>query len=233
MKTKFRTYATFQFMTFISMLSIAVSAVLAVYDGSARGQQVSDSSFWSEVLGNNLSFQSTSSLGFSSSVFMYVTIGLWLSSWIMGGMIMAAKQKNLFDNLFTYFFFIPLVSNIFALIAQFSLNSNEYADAKINKKEIIAQAEKELKDELKEEVKQIKMISKEIGPTAEILKPKTTKKKTVAKKPVAKKKATTKKAPVKKAVKKSVAKKTTTKKTTTKKTVAKKPVAKKKTTKKK
>lgn len=208
MKTKFRTYAAFQFMTFIAMVSLMVSALLTMYDGNASGKEIDSKVFWGESLSNGFTFHSTTTLAFASSIFLYITISLWLISWIIGGMIMAAKQKNLFDNLFTYFFFIPLVANIFALIAQFSLNSTEYSDAKINKKEIIKMAESELRQELKDEALQIKELRKELGPTGEI------------KKPVAKRKVTTKKVTVKKTtVKKPAAKKKAPakKKTTTKK----------------
>ena len=222
MKTKFRTYALFQFMTFIALLSLAIAAILAMYDGDQHKLSISSSSFWSTRLSANLKFESTTAIGTASSVFMYTTMGLWLSSWLMGGMIMAAKQKNLFDNLFTFFFFIPLISNMFALVAQFSLNSTEYADAKINKHEIIKQAERELRTELKDEAHQLEEIRKDLGNTSEIKTAKSVAKKTPAKK------ATVKKAPAKKPVaKKTPAKKATVKKTTTKKPAAKKAPVKK------
>lgn len=142
MKTKFRIYAVFQFMSFVALSSLLVATILLVYQGAKTSVTVEDAEFWKQSIKDTLIFTSSTTQGVMASFFMYATLVLWSFTWIVGWMLLSIKQRNLFDSLFLLFLMLPVVSNLFALFAQMSLKETDYTSASIDKKEIKEETKK-------------------------------------------------------------------------------------------
>lgn len=145
MKSKFRIYAIFQVLSFIALLLLMIVAILLTYK---QGQTGGDTTLIESII-STLTFEKQEIIGVTSSLFMYITLILWIITWITGGTILSIKNRNMYDSLFLLFIMIPLLSNIFVFMAQISLKTQDYTLAAIDKKAIIKETEKILKAEAK------------------------------------------------------------------------------------
>ena len=69
------------------------------------------------------------------------------------------KQRTLFDSLFLVFTMRPLLSNIFAVFAQFVEKEFGYAEVKIDKKAIVQEQTRLIKIEISKEKKRIMAVA--------------------------------------------------------------------------
>ena len=151
MKKKFRVYAFFQFSSFFALVVFALS-VLLVSIHSYEGIMTSDGQdhylSLNTLLGESFAGKLGGRMGALVSAFNYLTLIFWINSWVVGLMILRIKNRNLFDSIFLIFVFIPLLSNVLALAAQFTLKTYDYAEDNINKKIVEAEQKKIIEKEM-------------------------------------------------------------------------------------
>lgn len=147
MKTKFRNYAWFQFMSVIALLTLMATIVLLAYAGAHIDKKITDDGFWGNAIVDTIKFVRQEVIGTMASIFIYITMSLWIITWIFGWMIFRTKNRNLMDSLFLMFLMIPIISNMFALFAQLSLKTKDYTPSTIDKKKIKEETEKLIKKE--------------------------------------------------------------------------------------
>lgn len=135
-KSKFRLYAIFQSLSLIALSLLFAAFACLVYQHQSGSASLEDVAFWRHAIKETLTFQSAERLYIFASIFAYSTIVLWVITWIAGFLIVKIEGRNLFDSLFIMFVFIPIVSNLFAFIAQLSLKTSDYTSEKIDKQEL-------------------------------------------------------------------------------------------------
>lgn len=145
MRKKFRVYAFFQFSSFIALLIFAVSAILI----SLHAADNSDMSLQVALI-DSFAFGLDTTIGTLVSIFDYLTLMFWINAWVVGLMILAIKNRNLFDSIFLIFVFIPLLANILALAAQFTLKTYDYTEDTVNKKIVEAEQRKIIEKEMEQ-----------------------------------------------------------------------------------
>lgn len=150
MKKKFRVYAFFQFSSFFALLVFALS-VLLVSIHSYEGITSTEGDHYlslNTLLGQSFMGKLGGNMGALVSAFNYLTLIFWVNSWVVGLMILRIQNRNLFDSIFLIFVFIPLLSNVLALAAQFTLKTYDYAEDNINKKIVEAEQKKIIEKEM-------------------------------------------------------------------------------------
>ncbi|MCK5866996.1 MAG: hypothetical protein KAG14_01215 [Mycoplasmataceae bacterium] len=136
MTFKIKIYAIFQFLSFISLLTLGIGIGVLIYQGQIDHQTFTSKKLWTVGLERTMIFSRATATGILSSIFAYLGITLWLVTWIIGVLVLRDKERNLFDSIFLLFVMIPLLANLLALIAQLSSRVAEYTSSTIDKKEI-------------------------------------------------------------------------------------------------
>ncbi|WP_127943088.1 hypothetical protein [Mycoplasma sp. ATU-Cv-703] len=129
---KSKIYATFQFVTFISYFVMGMTFLLILtlpgelLVGGTTDISVSEMRYgWIELLKEIFTFRVSNPGGLTVSILVYLSFGLVLSSWVIGLQIVRTSERGLFDQLFLLFVFVPLLSNVLCLLAQFSSETLE------------------------------------------------------------------------------------------------------------
>ena len=135
MKLKVRAYALFQFVSFVAIMFLVVAFGLFV---AATLTQSKDLIIQDEIK-NIFTFQTDHAASQAGSVFIYIAMILLVFTWVIGWSIFSVKDRNFFDSMFLMFVCIPFISNLFALLAQLSLNVNKFTPSKLEKSEIEAE----------------------------------------------------------------------------------------------
>ena len=153
-------YALFQFTAFVALIFALIGMVIIGYmvflENVGTGKHISfTKEKLMEGLGSVLQFTSSSKLVFPASLLIYSSFGLFISSWYIGSRIFYCKNRTLFDSLFLVFMMIPVLANLFALIAQFVEKEFFIAEAKIDKDKIVEEQTKLIKLEISKEKKKI------------------------------------------------------------------------------
>lgn len=150
MKKKFRVYAFFQFSSFFALVVLAMSVLLVSMHSYAGIIARGGDTYFSlnTLLGNSFTGRLGGSLGMMVSVFNYLTLIFWINSLVVGLMILRIKDRNLFDSIFLIFVFIPILSNLLALAAQFTLKTYDYTEDNINKKAVAEEQKKIIEEEM-------------------------------------------------------------------------------------
>lgn len=231
LKFKVRIYALFQFVSLVALLFGVFAVMVSFIDTPFKGSTIA---FWKDRLKEILFFNQTGTYGALGSVLFWTALGMWLFTWVMGWTLFMVKDRNFYDQLFLLFVCIPIISNIFALFAQLSLNTHKFTNSKLAKEEIEQEKtkiinlfelkKKTLAKEVKGDKDEVVKVSAKIDSTPDIKMTATSAKidkhKNVTQ--VAEKKSTLVIEPkVKSEVKKAPVKKQVVKKATTKKPVAK------------
>lgn len=144
MKSKFRIYVLFQFMTFTALLLLCISAIVMMYEWNLTKISINVDISISNIISEILQFGRMQKVGILTSILFYFSFSLWISTWIIGLFILRFKKRNLHDSLFLLFVFLPLISNIIALIAQLSLKEQDYTSSFIDKVKIKEKVKKEI-----------------------------------------------------------------------------------------
>ena len=162
-ENKLKIYALFQFVSFIAIIFLLVSLVLSGYNvfiTHAHGHEIPFAlSKWFAGVGNVLAFEENTNLIFFSAFFIYSSFLLFVTSWIIGMKVFRLKKKTLFDSLFLVFMMLPILSNIFAIFAQFVKKEFYHSEVKIDKKAIIEEQTRVIKLEISKERKRINAIA--------------------------------------------------------------------------
>ena len=145
MTFKQKNLALFQFISFLAIIVFAVGTVVLGYEMMKNNL----AGFWElkpwlTSLGDALVFNSLSPNAVVAGIFFYSSLGLALISWIFGWNLFRMKERNLYDSLFLLFIMIPVLSNIFALIAQLNTKKILFTSTKIDKQKIIDEETKEI-----------------------------------------------------------------------------------------
>ena len=152
---KQKIYAMFQFISFVAVIFLLSSLVLSGYNvfiSHAHGHEIPFAlNKWVQGVGNVLTFSESTEITLFSAVFLYSSFLLFIVSWIMGMKIFHLSQKTLFDSLFLVFMMLPLLSNFFAIIAQFVEKEFFYGEVVVNKKKIIEEQTRLIKLEISKE----------------------------------------------------------------------------------
>ncbi len=155
LEDKQKNLALFQFISLIAVFVLFTGFMILGFTLMNSGQVNALKSLpnWLEAVGHSLIFSSlTPNAIFAGSLF-YISIILFLISWGFGWTMFSIKNRNLYDSLFLLFLMIPLLSNVFALIAQLNTKKSEYTDTKINKKKIISDETRLVKLEQRNKIK--------------------------------------------------------------------------------
>lgn len=150
MKKKFRVYAFFQFSSFFALLVFALSILLVSIHSyeSMTSFDENQTVYLNTLLGQSFMGKLGGKMGTLVSAFNYLTIIFWVNSWVVGLMILRIQNRNLFDSIFLIFVFIPLLSNVLALAAQFTLKTYDYTEDNINKKIVEAEQKRIIEKEM-------------------------------------------------------------------------------------
>ena len=148
LRSKFKIYAIFQGLSLLAMGCLFAAFALLVYqEDHIDGKTIAETPYWQAAISNSLSFYESSRLdAFLASFLTYLTLILWMVTWITGLLVVKAKNRNLFDSLFLLFVMLPVISNLFAIMAQMTLKTKDYTSSTIDKAAIKLETEKILKE---------------------------------------------------------------------------------------
>ena len=145
MTFKQKNLAMFQFVSFLAIIVFAIGAVVLGYQiMKINASNFWDAKSWLISLWDALIFNNESPKAVMAGVLFYSSLLLALISWIFGWNLFRMKERNLYDSLFLLFLMIPILSNIFALIAQLNTKKVLFTSTKINKQKIIDDETKEI-----------------------------------------------------------------------------------------
>lgn len=134
-KFKVRIYAMFQYFTFLALILMVLGIAVAMINASFHGAS-NDWSFWGDELNKIFSFSTKEAASLIGSVLVYIGMILFVLTWALGWTLFMFKDRNFYDQLFLLFVCIPFFSNLFALLAQLTLNTHKFTNAKLAKEDI-------------------------------------------------------------------------------------------------
>ncbi len=139
---------------FTSALSTAIFLLAVIMLGVALSKSGQTNIFfhfsnWLSVLSHSLIFDSSSAWSVFAGTLFYLWMILYLTSLYFGATTFSSKGGNLYDSLFLIFMMIPVLGNIFAVLAQFNNKKNLFTEDKIDKEEIIKQETLKVNKEIK------------------------------------------------------------------------------------
>ncbi|WKX02512.1 hypothetical protein [Candidatus Mycoplasma mahonii] len=158
MKYKQKILAIFQFISFFGIILFLIGIAALGYsiiemDNSDQYQYIWSASKWISNFRDTLACENNLITGITSSVFFYSSFILFIVSWIFAWKIFKTEERKLFDSLFLLFFVVPVLSNVFAFIAQLDTRRLLFTDATINKKKIIKDETMLLKMQMSNDLK--------------------------------------------------------------------------------
>ena len=146
MKFKQINLAFFQFISFIALSVFLTGVVVLGYSLlKSNINNFWEIKTWTKEFGLSLVFDKTTPNAIVAGILFYTALGLAFLSWIFGWNLFRMKERNLYDSLFLLFIMIPVLSNIFALLAQIHTKKILFTETSINKQKIIDDETKELK----------------------------------------------------------------------------------------
>lgn len=149
--------ALFQFFSLVGIIFLLFG--YALISQKVDPQNISE---WLEKIKNAFLFSTNSikSIGIFGSLFIYISLFLWIIANFCGLLITRFKNRNLFDQLFLIFMLIPVISNVFGLFSQLANKKFEYTSSSFDKAKIIRDqtktAEINIRKAEKEELSRIK-----------------------------------------------------------------------------
>ena len=132
MKLKVRVYALFQFFSFLAFAFLMISFLLFTISSMNDNVDL----IIDEQLEKVFTFHTDMAESQWGSVLIYIALILIIITWVLGLLIFRIKDRNFFDSMFLLFLIFPVVSNLFCLLAQLSLNVGKFTPMDISKEEI-------------------------------------------------------------------------------------------------
>lgn len=168
-RRKAKIYAVFQFTSFVGYFLMIIAFILVITSNSfflkSFDDRYNNSSSVDNVFKLLFTFGIVTPAGIFYSTLVYAGLMMIPLSWVAGVYIAQEEERTLTDSLFVLFVIVPVLSSMFALIAQISNNEILVNKDEVNKKveynNQLEIARREKRDQLDALEQELQILTKE------------------------------------------------------------------------